>query len=98
DLTVTGVQTCALPIYDSSDFVKQQAQKALTTITGQGAGTTGGSTTGGPTTSGGNGGIYVNIGPMSSKAGSPNDAKLQALMVKVEIGRASWGKGVGRGG
>src|SRR6185437_6579973 len=64
---------------DDSDFVKEQAQKALTEITGQ-AGQP-------PPTQhpagGGNGGIYVNIGPMSSKAGTPNDAKLRALMVKV---------------
>jgi hypothetical protein len=64
---------------DDSDFVKQQAQKALTEITGQ-AGTV---PTAPVTNSGGNGGIYVNIGPMSSKAGSTNDAKLRALMVKV---------------
>lgn len=66
---------------DASDFVKQQASKALASITGQ-AGTTGTGTTG-TTTGGGGGGIYVNIGPMSSKAGSANDAKLRALMVKV---------------
>jgi len=66
---------------DSSDFVKQQANKALAAITGQGGTTT--TTTHNPTTSGGSGGIYVNIGPMSSKAGSANDAKLRALMVKV---------------
>ena len=66
---------------DSSDFVKQQANKALAAITGQGGTTT--TTTHNPTTSGGSGGIYVNIGPMSSKAGSTNDAKLRALMVKV---------------
>jgi hypothetical protein len=66
---------------DASDFVKQQASKALASITGQ-AGTTGTGTTG-TTTGGGAGGIYVNIGPMSSKAGSTNDAKLRALMVKV---------------
>jgi HEAT repeats len=65
---------------DDSDFVKQQAQKALTEITGQ---------AGAPPVTppvnngGGNGGIYVNIGPMSSKAGTANDAKLRALMVKV---------------
>lgn len=65
---------------DDSDFVKQQAQKALTAITGQASNTP-------PPTSGngggGNGGIYVNIGPMSSKVGTANDAKLRALMVKV---------------
>ena len=65
---------------DESDFVKQQADKALTAITGQGG-------TEAPTHGGGNGGpsggIYVNIGPMSSKAGGGNDAKLRALMVKV---------------
>jgi len=64
---------------DDSDFVKQQAQKALTAITGQ-AGNAPPPTT---TSGGGNGGIYVNIGPMSSKAGAANDAKLRALMVKV---------------
>lgn len=65
---------------DASDFVKQQANKALASITGQ-AGTTNTGHTG--TASGGGGGIYVNIGPMSSKAGSANDAKLRSLMVKV---------------
>jgi hypothetical protein len=66
---------------DSSDFVKQQAQKALTAITGQAGSTPPVETH--PTTSGGAGGIYINVGPMSSKAGNGNDAKLQALMVKI---------------
>jgi hypothetical protein len=66
---------------DESDFVKQQAQKALTQITGS-AGPTNPGTGPGPTP-GGNGGIYVNIGPMSSKAGTANDAKLRLVMVKV---------------
>ncbi|HET9990181.1 MAG TPA: HEAT repeat domain-containing protein [Kofleriaceae bacterium] len=66
---------------DTSDFVKQQASKALASITGQAGTTTTGTT--GTTTGGGAGGIYVNIGPMSSKAGSANDAKLRVLMVKV---------------
>jgi len=65
---------------DSSDFVKQQAQKALTSITGQGGTVTPNTPN---TPNGGAGGIYVNIGPMSSKAGAANDAKLRALMVKV---------------
>jgi hypothetical protein len=65
---------------DASDFVKQQAQKALTSITGQGGSVI---PTPHPPNGGGSGGIYVNIGPMSSKAGSANDAKLRALMVKV---------------
>jgi hypothetical protein len=65
---------------DASSLVQQQAQKALTSITGSGGGPINNNTN---TTSGGGGGIYVNIGPMSSKAGSPNDAKLRALMVKV---------------
>jgi hypothetical protein len=64
---------------DDSDVVKQQAQKALTAITGQ-AGT---APTAPVASGGGKGGIYVNIGPMSSRAGSANDAKLRALMVKV---------------
>lgn len=65
---------------DSSSMVQQQAQKALSTITGQGGGTINNNGNNG---GGGGGGIYVNIGPMSSKAGSSNDAKLRALMVKV---------------
>ena len=68
---------------DSSDLVKQQAGKALTAITGQGGGGGGGNGGGGGGGGGGAGGIYVNIGPMSSKVGSANDPKLQALMVKV---------------
>ncbi|MFT3699369.1 MAG: HEAT repeat domain-containing protein [Kofleriaceae bacterium] len=66
---------------DASDFVKQQANKALATITGQGTTVT--PNTNNPTGNGGAGGIYVNIGPMSSKASSKNDAKLRQLMVKV---------------
>lgn len=62
---------------DSSDYVKQQAQKALRSIGAEGGGTTSGGTSGG-----GAGGIYVNLGPMSSKTGG-NDAKLKALMIKV---------------
>ncbi|HEY1815841.1 MAG TPA: HEAT repeat domain-containing protein [Kofleriaceae bacterium] len=65
---------------DDSDVVKQQAQKALTAITGQ-AGQPPPTITN--QAGGGRGGIYVNIGPMSSKAGTPNDAKLRTLMVKV---------------
>jgi hypothetical protein len=64
---------------DSSDLVKSQANKALTTITG--SGTSSGTSSG--SSSGGSGGIYVNIGPMSSKTGSANDAKLRSLMVKI---------------
>lgn len=63
---------------DASDFVKDQATKALESITGGRATTTTGNNT--TTTSGGGGGIYVNIGPMSSKTGS-NDKRFQALMV-----------------
>lgn len=66
---------------DSSDFVKQQAAKALASITGQAPAVNTG--TNGSNNGGGSGGIYVNIGPMSSKASSANDAKLRALMVKV---------------
>jgi hypothetical protein len=61
---------------DASDFVKTQAKNALDTI-GGGGGTS-------PTTpSGGAGGIYVNVGPMSSKTTSANNPKLRALMVKT---------------
>jgi hypothetical protein len=68
---------------DSSDFVKQQAQNALNTITGSSGGSTSSGSSGGTTSSGGGGGIYVNIGPMSSKTGGANDAKFRAMMVKV---------------
>ena len=77
NLAVANLKTAAQN--DSSDLVKKEANKALTAITG--AGTSGGGTSGG-TTSGG-AGIYVNIGPMSSKTGASNDAKLRALMVKT---------------
>ncbi len=77
NLAVANLKTAAAN--DSSDFVKQQAAKALSTITGASEKTT----PTGPTTSGGAGGIYVNIGPMSSKTGKSNDSKLRALMVKV---------------
>jgi hypothetical protein len=62
---------------DSSDFVKTQASNALSTI---GAG---GGTTTQPTGGGGAGGIYVNVGPMSSKTTSSKNDKLRALMVKT---------------
>ena len=62
---------------DGSDFVKQQAKKALDLATGTSS--SGGSSSGGS----GKGGIYVNVGPMSSKTTSPNNTKLRALMVKT---------------
>lgn len=65
---------------DASDFVRDQAGKALKAI-----GVTGTSTqvqTPPPPHAGG--AIYVNIGPMSSKTGNTtSDAKLKALMVKT---------------
>jgi hypothetical protein len=61
---------------DASDFVKTQASNALTTIGGGGGGTT-------TQPTGGAGGIYVNIGPMSSKTTSSKNDKLRALMVKT---------------
>ncbi len=75
NLAVANLKTAAAN--DSSGLVKQQAQKALDTITG------GGGTTTQPTTSSGKGGIYVNIGPMSSKTTSSKNDKLRALMVKT---------------
>lgn len=77
NLAVANLKTAARN--DASDLVKQQANKALTQITG--SGTSSGGTSGGR--SSGGAGIYVNIGPMSSKTGSANDSKLRALMVKV---------------
>ena len=61
---------------DGSDFVKTQAANALTTIGGGGSGTT-------TQPTGGAGGIYVNVGPMSSKTTSSKNDKLRALMVKT---------------
>jgi len=78
NLAVANLKTAAQN--DSSDQVKQQANKALTQITGSG---TSGGTSGGTSSGGGGAGIYVNIGPMSSKTGASNDAKLRAIMVKV---------------
>jgi hypothetical protein len=72
NLAVANLKTAAAR--DSSDFVQTQAQNALKTI-----GTS--SESSGP--SGGGGGIYVNIGPMSSKTTSSNNTKLRALMVKT---------------
>lgn len=59
---------------DPAPFVQAQAQRALNAI-GAAA----------PTSppSGSAGGVYVNIGPMSSKTGSPDDAKLRTLMEKI---------------
>ncbi|HEY5926638.1 MAG TPA: HEAT repeat domain-containing protein [Kofleriaceae bacterium] len=60
---------------DGSEFVKTQASNALTTI-GSGSTTS-------PQPAGGGGGIYVNVGPMSSKTSSSKNDKLRALMVKT---------------
>lgn len=63
---------------DASSFVKQQATKSLAAL---GAG--GGSTGQAPPTTGKNG-IYVNVGPMSSKTGdAAADSKMRPVMVKV---------------
>ena len=59
---------------DPSEFVKVQAERALEKI-----GAAGGSA---PVTPG-SGAIYVNVGPMSSKTGGPNDAKFRTMMVSV---------------
>jgi len=61
---------------DESDFVKQQAQKALAALGGGGGGSS-------ATPPAAGGAIYVNIGPMSSKTGSPDDPKYRELMVKT---------------
>jgi hypothetical protein len=75
NLAVANLKSAAAR--DASDFVKTQADNALQSI---GAG--GGATT--PVQpSGGAGGIYVNIGPMSSKTTSTKNDKLRALMVKT---------------
>jgi len=73
---------------DESDFVKTQANKALAAI-----GVAGTAPTTNPTNNGGGaGGIYVNVGPMSSKTGDADDTKLRTLMVNIAtktLGKAS---------
>lgn len=60
---------------DSSPFVQAQAERALDAI---------GAAAPAPPPRSGGGGAYVNIGPMSSKTGNPQeDAKLRAMMGKV---------------
>jgi hypothetical protein len=61
---------------DDEDFVKAKAEIALGVVRK----TVGGSST--TTTSSGGNGIYVNVGPMSSKTGS-DDAKFRDIMVKT---------------
>ena len=78
NLAVANLKTAAQN--DSSDLVKKEANKALTAITGAGTSSSGSS---GSSGGGGGAGIYVNIGPMSSKTGSANDAKLRTLMAKT---------------
>jgi hypothetical protein len=75
NLATANLKTAAAN--DASDIVKTQAKKALDDISG-----TSGTTTA-PVTSGGKGGIYVNVGPMSSKTTSSKNDKLRALMVKT---------------
>lgn len=72
NLATANLKTAAAR--DSSDFVRTQAENALSSIGGSGG-------TSRPT--GGAGGIYVNIGPMSSKTTSSKNTKLRALMVKT---------------
>jgi hypothetical protein len=76
NLAVNNLKTAVAR--DASDFVKQQAQQALDTITGGGTKPGTGDGRGPP----GKGGIYVNIGPMSSKTGASDD-KWRSLMVKT---------------
>jgi hypothetical protein len=59
---------------DPHPSVQAQAQRALNIIGASGPATP-------PPKSGG--GVYVNIGPMSSKTGSPDDPKLRAMMEKI---------------
>lgn len=77
---------------DDSDGVRTQAGKALAALgagggqsssqAGTGTGNGNGSTSA-ATVSGGAGGVYVNIGPMSSKTNTADDKKFQAQMVSV---------------
>lgn len=74
NLAVANLKTAS--VNDGSEFVKTQAANALVTI-GAGGGTVK------EPPSGGAGGIYVHIGPMSSKTSSSKNDKLRALMVKT---------------
>ncbi len=74
NLAMANLKTAAAN--DASDFVQTQAKNALDSV---GAGS-GGTTT---QPSGGRGGIYVMVGPMSSKTTSSKNDKLRALMVKT---------------
>jgi hypothetical protein len=68
---------------DSSDFVQQQADAALKLVQGKGSGTSN-TTTSTTSGGGGKGGIYVNVGPMSSKTSdTAKDPRWRAMMVKV---------------
>jgi hypothetical protein len=62
---------------DASPFVQAQAERALQAIGAPGPGP-------GPGPASKPSGVYVNIGPMSSKTGKPaEDAKIRAMMEKV---------------
>src|SRR5688500_1934867 len=74
NLAVANLKTA--PSNDASDFVKTQAANALTTIGVGGSGTV-------KEPTGARGGIYVHVGPMSSKTTSSKNDKLRALMVKT---------------
>jgi hypothetical protein len=71
---------------DDEPAVRTQAGKSLTALGAAGSGATANTNNGaqqasGPASSAG--GVYVNIGPMSSKTGGTDDKKLQAQMVSV---------------
>jgi len=74
NLATANLKTAARS--DGSEFVKTQAQNALESI-GVGESSTV------PQPTGGAGGIYVNVGPMSSKTTSSKNDKWRALMVKT---------------
>ncbi len=82
--TLTVKALTAAAEQDDSPDVKKQAAAALSAVTGKavapGPDKSGPS---GPGASSATGGIYVNIGPMSSKTGGTDDAKLREIMVKT---------------
>ncbi len=67
---------------DSNAFVKDQAKAALKTISEAGSDSKSGGGGGGGG-GGGKGGIYVNVGPKSTKTTSANNTKLRAMMDKT---------------
>lgn len=77
----TAVDALQRASSDPEPFVSSKAAAALSQL--------GASTPSTPQPGGSSGGVYVNIGPMSSKTGNANDAKFRAEMEKTAKGTLS---------